>query len=293
MARILTVEDEPTILKMVAQTLRSLGHEVLTATNGREGLEMVLRHRPHLVVSDINMPEMDGFAFLSELRAQHRQFADMPFIFLSALSERKDIIAGRALGSDDYVTKPVDLELLIAVVQSRLLQVERMQTHKEEQMVRLYRALSAGKDADPSVPIFALDDATPAPGPLPPAHRVVLVADRPRDFDGVVRTMRDAGLQVDVSDSGGELVDLARSGAPDLVVITYNTTDQQAPIAVNSARRVCDFNFPALLLVPQSMQAILRGQAVKGFESQINLPASDRAVLSIVHSLLTTGRAAG
>jgi DNA-binding response OmpR family regulator len=302
MARILAVEDEPTILKMVVKSLQSLGHEVVTAINGRDGLEKVRKYRPHLVVSDITMPEMDGFAFLTELRGRHRQFADMPFIFLSGLSERKDIIAGRALGSDDYVTKPIDFELLLAVVQSRLGQVDRMRALKEEQMVKLYKALSSLKEeAAPGMIAAAMappPDPAPAPAlapaPEPPlspdhAHRVMVVANDEADLEGVVDTMLDAGLHVEVMNSGGALVEAVRRGAPDLVVITYNTIDLQAPMAVLSARSTCDFDFPALLLLPPAMQAVVKSSQIPGFEAQINLPANDRAILSAVHHLLTGG----
>ncbi|MFX8601109.1 hypothetical protein ABTL95_19500, partial [Acinetobacter baumannii] len=91
------------------------------------------------------------------------QFADMPFIFLSGLSERKDIIAGRALGVDDYVTKPIDADLLIAVVDSRLAQVARMRALKDQQMVKLYRRLTRPDDeAEATVPVPVVPAVAPS-----------------------------------------------------------------------------------------------------------------------------------
>jgi len=282
MALILAVEDDPTLLRLVCLALKDAGHELITATNGREGLEAVLRHKPALVVSDITMPEMDGFAFLKALRDNHRQFADMPFIFLSGLAERKDIIAGRALGVDDYVTKPIDADLLIAVVDSRLAQVARMRALKDQQMVKLYRTLTRPDDE--------AEVAPPAPAPTPaatPSVRIVAVTNREVVVDGALGALEKAGIGVERLTSGRKLIDAVASGAPDLVVISYNTDDLQAPLAVITARGSCDYDFPALLLVPPAMTDLLRTASVPGFDGVIPGNAPERDLLAAIYGLLS------
>ncbi|MGQ3029956.1 MAG: response regulator transcription factor [Ferrovibrionaceae bacterium] len=286
MALILAVEDDPVLLRLVGLALKDAGHDVITATNGREGLAAVLRHRPALVVSDITMPEMDGFAFLKALRDNHRQFADMPFIFLSGLSERKDIIAGRALGVDDYVTKPIDADLLIAVVDSRLAQVARMRALKDQQMVKLYRRLTRPDDeadapaASPVVPAAA------------PSVRIVAVTNSEVAIEPSLAALEKAGIGVERLRSGRALIDAVASGAPDLVLISYNTDDLQAPLAVITARGSCDYDFPALLLVPPAMTDLLRVASVPGFDEVIAGNAPERDLLSAIYGLLSPRGAA-
>ncbi len=120
MARILVIDDEPALRRMLSRALASAGHFVLEAQDGRAGLGAIQEHHPDLVLCDVNMPEMSGFELLQAVRAQPGVAEEMPFIFLSALSERQDMIAGRRLGADDYLTKPLDLDLVLASVEARL-----------------------------------------------------------------------------------------------------------------------------------------------------------------------------
>ncbi len=279
MALILAVEDDPTLLRLVCLALKDAGHELITATNGREGLEAVLRHKPALVVSDITMPEMDGFAFLKALRDNHRRFADMPFIFLSGLSERKDIIAGRALGVDDYVTKPIDADLLIAVVDSRLAQVARMRALKDQQMVKLYRRLTRPDDEAEAV--------APTAAVAAPSVRIVAVSNGEVAIEPALTALEKSGIGVERLRSGRALIDAVASGAPDLVLISYNTDDLQAPLAVITARGSCDYDFPALLLVPPTMTDLLRANSVPGFDAVIPGNAPERDLLSAIYGLLS------
>jgi len=113
MAKILCIEDELDLREDIAEELSEANHDVLLAGDGHEGLNMILGHKPDLVVSDITMPRMSGLTLLSELREKHSKFADMPFIFLSALADQKDVLDGMKLGADDYITKPINYELLL------------------------------------------------------------------------------------------------------------------------------------------------------------------------------------
>jgi DNA-binding response OmpR family regulator len=77
---------------------------------------MIVNNRPDLIVSDISMPGMNGYVLLKTLRQKHPEFAETPFIFLSALADRDHLIDGLELGADNYLTKPIDYDLLIARV---------------------------------------------------------------------------------------------------------------------------------------------------------------------------------
>ncbi len=150
MATILCIEDEDHIREDVAELLESGGHKTLQACDGKAGLEMILEHSPNLVVSDITMPVMNGRELLVALRGNYPKFASMPFIFLSALADRDDVMDGMKLGADDYLTKPIDLEMLANKVEVSLRQVERMTAQKEEQFVKLFNALSQDAAVEPA-----------------------------------------------------------------------------------------------------------------------------------------------
>ena len=95
------------------------------AHNGREGLDAILRSAPALVLADINMPVMSGFQLLERLTAMGPRFSHVPFVFLTALADHHSELKGWQLGADDYVTKPVDFDVLDAVISARLARVAR------------------------------------------------------------------------------------------------------------------------------------------------------------------------
>jgi DNA-binding NarL/FixJ family response regulator len=98
---------------------------VTVAHDGREGLAAILRLMPDLVLSDISMPAMSGFELLERLTALAPRFSYMPFVFLTALTDRDNELKGRQLGADDYVTKPIDFDLLDTIIAARLRSVAR------------------------------------------------------------------------------------------------------------------------------------------------------------------------
>ncbi len=121
---ILCVEDEAEYRDSIVEFLKGEGFKVLQAGTGVKGLEKIIYKSPDLVLSDINMPSMTGFELLHELRINHPDKADTPFIFVTAFGEKDDIIKGRRLGCDDYLIKPVDLEVLLTLIETRLRQAE-------------------------------------------------------------------------------------------------------------------------------------------------------------------------
>lgn len=125
--RLLVVDDEPNLLRAVEFVLRGEGFDVATALNAKDALVSIARNVPDLIVSDVRMPEMDGYAFARRLRSAAHS-AIVPFVFLTARDETEDRIAGFRAGADVYLTKPFEPEELIAVVQSVLQRVEK--THQ-------------------------------------------------------------------------------------------------------------------------------------------------------------------
>jgi DNA-binding response OmpR family regulator len=115
--RILLVEDDPTISDLVAYNLRRAGYEVLQERNGRAGLQTALSHSVDLVLMDLMLPGLDGMTATKEIV---RRKPSLPVIMLTARSERETMLEGFDLGADDYITKPFDLDVLLARIQARL-----------------------------------------------------------------------------------------------------------------------------------------------------------------------------
>ncbi|HEY1365216.1 MAG TPA: response regulator [Xanthobacteraceae bacterium] len=123
--KILCVEDDRETAALIAEELVDRGYAVTVAHDGHAGLAAILRDTPDLVLSDISMPVMSGFELLERLVALAPRFSGMPFIFLTALTDRDNELKGRRLGADDYVTKPIDFDLLDTIIAARLAGVAR------------------------------------------------------------------------------------------------------------------------------------------------------------------------
>ncbi|HEY9523825.1 MAG TPA: response regulator transcription factor [Thermopolyspora sp.] len=114
--RLLVVDDEPNIRELLSASLRFAGFEVLTAADGREAVQIAERSRPDLVVLDVMLPDLDGFAVMNRLRSGGRR---IPVVFLTARDATEDKITGLTL-ADDYVTKPFSLEEVLARIRAVL-----------------------------------------------------------------------------------------------------------------------------------------------------------------------------
>jgi DNA-binding NarL/FixJ family response regulator len=123
--KILCIEDDRETAALIAEELLDRGYDVTIAHDGREGLAAILRIMPDLVLSDISMPAMSGFELLERLTALAPRFSYMPFVFLTALTDRDNELKGRQLGADDYVTKPIDFDLLDTIIAARLKAIAR------------------------------------------------------------------------------------------------------------------------------------------------------------------------
>lgn len=119
--KILIIEDEPQIVEICRDYLNSAGFSVISAGNGKLGLEAVLREQPDLVILDVMMPEMDGLEVCKALRRS----GDLPIIMLTARVEETDKLIGLELGADDYITKPFSPRELVARVKTVLRRVSK------------------------------------------------------------------------------------------------------------------------------------------------------------------------
>lgn len=140
--QLLVVDDDPSLLLAVSETLRAENYEVVTARRGAEAMVRVAEALPDLIISDIRMPGMDGYALVRNLRASPRTRL-IPIVFLSAKDETADRIAGFRSGVDAYITKPFETDELVAVVRSILERVQRTHSdlarmfgEQEEELVR-------------------------------------------------------------------------------------------------------------------------------------------------------------
>jgi putative two-component system response regulator len=135
-ASLLVVEDDPAMLIALRDILEAADYSVFTAPNGKVALDVLANHRPALILSDISMPVMDGIALFEAVKEIPGGTA-IPFIFLTARGTREDIFAGKSLGADDYITKPITSQELLSAVEARLVRLEQL---KLLQLKEAYKA---------------------------------------------------------------------------------------------------------------------------------------------------------
>ncbi|MCI0535019.1 MAG: response regulator transcription factor [Verrucomicrobiales bacterium] len=119
MKKILVIEDEAETLENLVLMLEMEGFKPLSAVNGRLGVALAKRELPDVILCDVSMPEMDGYGVLESLRADDTTVS-IPFIFLTAKGDKKDLRTGMNLGADDYLTKPASAEDVLAAIAARL-----------------------------------------------------------------------------------------------------------------------------------------------------------------------------
>ena len=136
--KILIIEDNPEVRENTSEILELAGYDVLTAPNGKIGVEIAQKDQPDLIICDIMMPELDGYGVLHIL-SKDNETARVPFIFLTAKTEKSDIRKGMNLGADDYLTKPFDDTDLLNAIEARL--------RKASMQQQLYESTPEGLDA--------------------------------------------------------------------------------------------------------------------------------------------------
>ena len=130
MKKILVIEDEAATLDNLVLMLEMEGFQPLSAPNGRIGVEVAKRELPDVILCDVSMPELDGYGVLESLRANSATVS-IPFIFLTAKGDKKDLRTGMNLGADDYLTKPASAEEVLAAINTRL------DRHREKQQAAM------------------------------------------------------------------------------------------------------------------------------------------------------------
>jgi DNA-binding response OmpR family regulator len=113
---ILTADDDPQLLRLVARNLQLEEYDVLVASDGKQALELIEQHAPDLVLLDVMMPRMDGFTVCQRVR----EFSAVPIIIVTARGQDQDKVRGLDLGADDYLTKPFSVDELLARVRAVL-----------------------------------------------------------------------------------------------------------------------------------------------------------------------------
>lgn len=131
-AKILVIDDDPTILKFMASFLAREGFDVHTMDNGSDLTKKFTRHKPDLILMDVMMPGIDGF----ELCMEVRKISDVPIIIISAKNETIDRILGLTLGSDDYLTKPFDTTELLLRIKSVLRRSQQVTLEVSREIIR-------------------------------------------------------------------------------------------------------------------------------------------------------------
>ncbi|WP_028492381.1 response regulator [Thioalkalivibrio sp. ALE19] len=196
-ARILCAEDEALLRRDICEELSEAGHVAIEAAHGDEALEQIDAVHPDLILCDINMPGMNGYELLAAVRERGPELADTPFVFLTALSDPREVVDGKRAGADDYLVKPVDFDLLLATVEARLRQVRRMRQKKEDEFAELRRTLGGlGQSRDQGrrsleFAARALDPVAPGVVLLDHGNRVLLANRAARRMAGDALTLQE------------------------------------------------------------------------------------------------------
>ncbi len=122
---LLLIDDDPNLILLVKDYLEFRGYQVITAENGREALDILANSSPDMIICDVMMPEMDGYAFVEHVRA-NPETEWIPVLFLSAKGQSQDRVKGLNTGADVYMVKPFEPEELVAQVESSLKQASRL-----------------------------------------------------------------------------------------------------------------------------------------------------------------------
>ena len=114
--RILIVEDEAEMVEMIKMRLEAVGYEVLAAYDGPEGLEKAKKEKPDLIILDLMLPKMDGFKVCGLLKKDTR-YANIPIVMFTAKAQEEDMVLGREMGADAYITKPFEPKVLLGKIE--------------------------------------------------------------------------------------------------------------------------------------------------------------------------------
>lgn len=155
MAKILVIDDDEQVCDMIAASLSMEGFETIQALDGHMGIEAARRHAPDLILCDIMMPNLDGYATLSAIRKDPTT-ATIPFIFLTGQTAKSDMRLGMDLGADDFLAKPVLIPELVTAIQSRLQKHELVRQETERKLDELRVNLSTSLPHEIRTPLSGI-----------------------------------------------------------------------------------------------------------------------------------------
>jgi DNA-binding NarL/FixJ family response regulator len=180
MKKILIVDDDLTLRRILHNSLEQRGYQVISVGSGKDALARFSQDVPDIIVSDVSMPEMDGFEFCRQLRSQPSGKL-IPFIFLSAKNELNDRVQGHAIGADNYLTKPFEMKELLANIEALIERSRRVHAeivHLIEQLAspQLKDTILNSDDRESQTTVHIEETAIPVPTkplPLTPAEERV------------------------------------------------------------------------------------------------------------------------
>lgn len=247
-ALILCCEDEPHLLRDISEELQQAGYRVAEARTGAEVLACLETCTPDLVLCDIMMPEVDGYGVLTRLRRDHPHLAHVPLVFLSALSMTEAIIRGKRAGADDYLTKPINYDLLLTTIEARLRQRTQARAglaHVAGLGQHLMRSLAIGMMTfDPEGKILAAnvtadqilaDHGAEVWGALAdPVRRAGITARAGReDVQSLSLALGADGSDLCLMQFHACPADAAK-GTPAMVIVFLSTPNSQAPLSAEA-----------------------------------------------------------
>lgn len=142
MNQILLIEDNIAVRENTAELLELANYKMLVAANGKVGVELALKHKPDLIICDIMMPELDGYGVL-HLLSRNKDTSSIPFIFLTAKTEKTELRKGMEMGADDFITKPFDDVELLKVIEIRLKKSASLKAHFSQNITDVNRFIQS------------------------------------------------------------------------------------------------------------------------------------------------------
>lgn len=258
---VLCVEDEDLLRGYICDELAEDGYTVLSARNGREGLEKILAHKPDLVISDITMPEMTGTELVKEIRNNHSQFAEMPFVFLSALNDKENIVDGLDAGADDYLTKPVDFQILRSKVATALRQRRRLKDRKRDEHVKIFKALAVQETAGEGGAQLAV-----------PPQSFVLVGEGCSEVSAIQAQMEALGQSVRLFTSGRNFLTKLGELKFDAALLWAKSDDMKGPELLNLAKKS---GVRSILVMSAKAAQQFQGKSIPGALDILPVPISN------------------
>lgn len=269
MARVLVIEDNRDNLELMRYLLGAFGHEALTAEDGNAGLAMARRELPDLVLCDIHLPGMDGYAVVGELK-RDVAFAQTPIVAVTAMAMIGDSERGLDAGFDGYIFKPIDPETFVSQLRSFL----------------------HGRQSD-AVARPVKGDASALRQVLPQSSASILVVDdSPSNRDFIDQTLTPFGFRVQSAASVGEGLVLAERATPDLVITDLHMPENDGLNLIRALRTHDHLASVPIIVITSSIWGDRQRQAAMQFGAAQFLlrPIEPQQLLAEVHACLAATR---